>query len=1327
LAEQPEDAPVPAPGPRAGAGRGWLRQRWLQALLVVVALVVLWGVLLRFAAPGLLRDTISEKLAELTDRPVSIERIEIEPYALVFRMHGLAIGEQHDGSDGQAARSHARLGLLEADLSWRSLRHLAPVLERLVLMQPQVFVARKADGSYDGADIVGRLAASPAEPPEADAGPTRFSIANIVLAEGRFGLDDRQRDVRHEIGDIGLRVPFISSLPVDQQIEVEPGFEATIDGAPLQASGRMLPFETEPTGELQFALAGFDLTRLLPYLPEPLPARLLSATLTTDLVVGFRAPDSAPAAVTVRGRGTLAGVEIQQPDGRPLLGLPSVQADDIDFDLLASRLAIGRLTIGEPMVAVERRRGEARFLEPVLAVLERQGGDKESEAKGAGEKGAAEGDAEENPAGEKGAEAAGAAAQTGFAWSIGTLVVERGQLAFDDQDFAPKPLKLALQPVDIEVAGLGLPQVEPAQLKLSARAGGGETLAASAALGLAPFSVDGEAELGEVKLADWAWLAGPALALTVRDGRLAVATRYRVGAAAGTKADAAGWQLTDGRAQLSSLVLRDRSREVARVDRLELSGLAVDPDAQRVSLATARLDGAKLALQRDAQGQIDAAGWWREPGKADGKPAPAGRQPQGKTDTRAWQASVDKLSAHGIGVELRHAATSGARPEALQLGGIRIEASSLATDGRKPAPVSLAAQVGKQGRLSARGTVVPTTGALALGVQASGLPVVAAQPWLPPEVQVELVSGALSAEGKLNLAFGTGGSQGDALSGGWQGALAVDELNARLKSEAAAAVPAAMVRTGSDPADLLKWKSLRLSATELRLAPLFVDLGDVEIDGLRSRLVIQPNGRFNLQDVLANGKAADADAEAAAADTGAAATAGPVGSETERADGVADAAAAAQATGHDPSTAAAGQDPAADAPPLRVGRLRMADGNIDFSDYFIRPNYSANLTGLTGTVGEMRAGQPADLALAGRIDNTGSVKIAGRIDPIGSSLFLDLRAEAGDIDLPALSPYSGKYVGYGIEKGKLSASVEYRVEQGKLTAQNKIVLDQLTFGEPVDSPDALNLPVQFAVSLLKDRNGVIDVQLPISGSLDDPEFSVAGIVLRIIGNLIVRAVTAPFSLIAGLVGGAGEELSTLDFAPAAIELDGTARERLGTLAKALAERPGLKLDIAGHALEADRRTLQQQLLDERLKRIRREMGAGDDKQPITAAQRPALVAQAWLMGRSPVPPEKDRPAPAKMEEELVEAVALPESALRELATRRAQAAKDWLASEGGIDPGRLFVVAGKSAAADAVAAEGQASGGAVVAAGPEGDPVQAGAPATPSGAARPAGVQMVLK
>lgn len=259
----------------------------------------------------------------------------------------------------------------------------------------------------------------------------------------------------------------------------------------------------------------------------------------------------------------------------------------------------------------------------------------------------------------------------------------------------------------------------------------------------------------------------------------------------------------------------------------------------------------------------------------------------------------------------------------------------------------------------------------------------------------------------------------------------------------------------------------------------------------------------------------------------------------------------------------------------------------------------------------------------------------------------------------------------------------YQVQNGQLVARNRIMLDQLTFGGPVDSPDALQLPVLFAVSLLKDRDGVIDVDLPISGSLDDPQFSVAGIVVRPIGNLIVKAATAPFTLIAGLVDGQAEELSVLPFGAAQAALDDTVRERLGTLARALSERPGLQLDIGGRWLEADREVLRRTQLESRLKRIRRALDGTGFQQPISDAQRPALLTQAWLMVQTPAPPEKDRPTIDVMERELIDSIVLADEPLQQLASRRAQAVKDWLAGEGGIDPARLFVTAVKAGEGEA--------------------------------------------
>ena len=199
-----------------------------------------------------------------------------------------------------------------------------------------------------------------------------------------------------------------------------------------------------------------------------------------------------------------------------------------------------------------------------------------------------------------------------------------------------------------------------------------------------------------------------------------------------------------------------------------------------------------------------------------------------------------------------------------------------------------------------------------------------------------------------------------------------------------------------------------------------------------------------------------------------------------------------------------------------------------------------------------------------KLDNSAPVDIKGKINPLSKQLFLDIVADARDIELSPFSPYSGKYVGYGIEKGKLSFNVKYKLEDRKLSAENKIILNQLTFGEKIESPDAIKLPVLLAVALMKDRNGVIDVDLPIGGSLDDPQFSVGGIIFRIIGNIISKAVTAPFALLGSLFGGgSGQELSYVEFDYGRAALDSAGETKIDSLAKAMNNRPALKVDISG--------------------------------------------------------------------------------------------------------------------------------------------------------------------
>jgi hypothetical protein len=371
---------------------------------------------------------------------------------------------------------------------------------------------------------------------------------------------------------------------------------------------------------------------------------------------------------------------------------------------------------------------------------------------------------------------------------------------------------------------------------------------------------------------------------------------------------------------------------------------------------------------------------------------------------------------------------------------------------------------------------------------------------------------------------------------------------------------------------------------------------------------------------------------------------------------------------------------------LKVAHTELVDGAVYFSDFFVRPNYAVQLTDLSGKASTLVFDTPAEIALKGRIEGAALVEIAGRINPLAADLMLDLTAKARDVDLPPLTPYSGKYAGYGIQKGKLSAEVTYKIENRKLAAQNRIILDQLTFGDRVESPQATKLPVRLAVALLKDRHGVIDINLPIGGSLDDPQFSVGGIVIQAILNLIVKIVTAPFTLLAS-IGGHGEELAFVGFPAGTATLDAAAQGKLAALGKALNERPNLSMDVAGRVdPETDAAAMRRLAVERKVRQQKFNDLVKDGTPPasldavvVAPTEYDALLARVYRAEPVPGKPTNAFGQPkevpkAEMEAGLLALQQVDAEALRTLANRRAQSAKDSLVEQG-VAPERIFVVA----------------------------------------------------
>lgn len=683
------------------------------------------------------------------------------------------------------------------------------------------------------------------------------------------------------------------------------------------------------------------------------------------------------------------------------------------------------------------------------------------------------------------------------------------------------------------------------------------------------------------------------------------------------------------------LTLPGARTAMVRIGQLGLAGGALDLAQRRISLDELSLRKSQIDLRRDSQGRFnlsELAGGEKRTGAAAGP---------------AWHYAVKKVALDDVGARWRDEFPPGG-PADIGIDRIHAQVENISSAPGRAATLALKAAIGRSGTVDVDGKVGLAPLSAKLRIHARGVPILPAQPYFADKIHIALTSGTIGARGSLDADFAEkarityrGDLQINRLA-------SVDHLNQN---------------------DFLKWETLRFGGLSVVTEPLNIAIDEIALSNFYSRLVINPDGSLNVQHVLGQapgGKQATAGEMTAAAATkpssgpAAAVPPGPAGPAKTR-----------------------GTSPL----PVSIDRVTLQGGRVNFSDHFIQPPYSANLTQIGGSVSGLSSdpATAADVEIRGKVDDTAPVEILGKVNPLSGNPFLDLAASARGVDLPAATPYSTHYAGYPILKGKLSMDVKYHLENRQLRAENRLILDQLTFGDRVDSPTATKLPVLLAVALLKDRNGVIAVNLPISGSLDDPQFSVGGIIVRVAVNLLVKAVTSPFALLGHLFGG-GEQLAYIEFAPGRTVLDTTARNKIASLTQALEDRPGLKLDITGRVdPEADKEGLRRLSIERKVKAVKFEALRREDKAPaspdevnVDPGEYPRLLKQAYGREKFPKPRNviglaKDLPVP-EMEKLMLAHARVTEDDLRQLAFRRARAVADAIAQSGKVAPERVFVL-----------------------------------------------------
>jgi len=535
----------------------------------------------------------------------------------------------------------------------------------------------------------------------------------------------------------------------------------------------------------------------------------------------------------------------------------------------------------------------------------------------------------------------------------------------------------------------------------------------------------------------------------------------------------------------------------------------------------------------------------------------------------AWTADVKSVEVNKFGALYADAGTG----IKVNLQNFNLKLRDASTDLKKPLAFEGGVGLKEGGQLLAKGKVVPATGAVDTELNLTKLALAPVQPLLSKYVKLKIADGAINAQGWLRT--GTGDSKADPVVR-YNGSFEVAELSLN----------------ELDNDRFAHWTSVRADKLALSVKPNLLDVSELRVIEPNAILIIENDRSFNAQRLLVEQPAPAATATATA------------------------------------TPAAQPADASAEPFPIRVRRVRLQDAKLDFTDLSLRPQFGAKIYELNGVITGLSSRRDArsQIELDGRVDDYGLARVRGQLNPFVPADNTDLNVLFKNVDMVAASPYSMKFAGYKIAEGKISLDLQYKVRNGQLDGNNQVVLDKLTLGERIDSPDALKLPLELALAILKDSNGKIDLGIPVSGNLNDPSFSYGAVVWKALGNVLTKVVTSPFRALGNLFGVSGEKLEAVEFDAGSDVVLPPEREKLKQVAQILAKKPELKLSVPGlYSEAADGAALRAQALRrETLGRAGVKLAANEQPGPLDIGQRKVRGAIRDLYAERFGAPELDK-------------------------------------------------------------------------------------------------------
>lgn len=826
--------------------------------------------------------------------------------------------------------------------------------------------------------------------------------------------------------------------------------------------------------------------------------------------------------------------------------------------------------------------------------------------------------------------------------SVNFVKLSNGSVSFYDKE-VKGGFKAALKPIDLTVVNFSNTRDWKTTVGLGIKTDAGEDIKFNGEVVAEPLKANGTLSVGNIPLKRYAPYYSGRVAFDIEDGTLDISTGIRYSSVK----ESPEMLVHDLSVSLASLRLKKRDEKSAFLDIPELSvqGTSVDLVNKVFTLGGLYTKGGFVGLKRFKDGNLNVSQLVITTETPKAKPAPHTAADKEKP----WEVNLKSVSLDSW--TLRMEDLWPPDTATLTADRLKFDASDLSTVKGATGRVSLSFRPNGKGSASLAGTASVNPVALKMKVNLKDVVAGSMQPYFSDRIKIIVTDGKVAAKGDLDFGY----TQEKGLRLRYLGDVSMYDF-------------ASIDKQNAD--DFIKWKALKLGGMDVSYSPNRVSIKEVSLADFSSTIIMNPDKTLNVLKVFEQAAPPGEQAQAAV----------PAAPQPPPA----------------PAPAASAVAPPVEARqawPVKVDKITFQGGRINVTDRSISPSFTSSLSEIGGSVTGLSSEEikMADLDLRGVYGGSAPIVITGRLNPLRKDLYVDLKVRFTGMDLSPVTPYSGKYLGYQIAKGKLSLDLKYLIDKKDLNSENNIFIDQLTLGNKVENPDATKLPVKLALALLRDRNGEIHLDVPVTGKTDDPKFSIAKILIQIIWNVIVKAVTSPFALLGSIFGG-GEELGYVEFGYGSSIIDDQSVKKLDTLAKALNDRPALKLSVEGHVdPEKDGEALRQYIFNKKLKaqKLKDMIKEGQAAVPVDDVVvapdeydkylKAAYKAEDFPKPRNIIGFAKSLPSP-EMEKLMLTNIKVTDDDLRQLANTRSQKVIGYLLGTGKAGQERVFLVEPKSLA-----------------------------------------------